>query len=503
MPTQKSKTATAKSKKAAPTKPKFLDTLRVPGMSPAFKGYDGGIPLWLLARGLTVDVDKNWAAKPGDKIQVLSIAEGMKVLVEKTLLPGEEERNSFSFSLNDGPPPHGHLPQGDVVDVILGYRVFYKGGPENDLSYPLTLMVKRTLPAGDDKDHIEPGHSALNFKVSDLEIREIHANRGVTITCEPYPNMHALDVIELQFGNYFAPRQQVAGVGLPTDVKLNRDQIIAIGNGSNRLVSFQVVDAVRNVSTPRSKLVPALVDVGAANLAAPIFTQQVVPGIIDLESLAGENLHMQLFNYADEAPVGHTYFATFRGYPKLGGVVLHEKYVDIEAAGRPHDFHVPNDKVRACAGHKMELSYILLKGLDVVGYSKFASSAVQGVLVRLQPPVFLRYPSHVVNPIPLNGAAVEIPWYAWRQPTDKLMLIMRYQIPGSNDLIIYDDLFTVGQVPEGVPIRRLIPYEGLLKFNGTTPDLYYVYEPENILASSKDLNESIRQPVQIGAPGSQ
>ncbi|WP_073522392.1 hypothetical protein [Pseudomonas fluorescens] len=498
MPSKTSKPATTdKSKKVSPIKPKFLDTLRVPGMSPAFKGYDGGIPLWLLTRGLTVTVDKNWPAKPKDKIQVLSIAEGMKVLAEKTLEPGEEQRNSFSFSISDNDLPEG--------DVILGYKVLYEGGPDNDLSYPLTLMVKRSMPAGDDKDHIEPGHSALNFTLSDLEIREIQAGRGVTITCHPYPNMHELDVIEVQFGNYFPPRQQVAGVGLPTVIRLNRDQIITVGNGTNRLVSFQVVDAVRNVSTPRSRNVPVLVDIGTADLAAPLFKkeQQPFPGVIDLETLNGNALQMELFTYPWEGPVGHTYFATYRGRPKLGGVVLHEEYVSITAAGRPHDFHIPNDKVRACAGGTVELSFILLKGLDRVGYSKFASAEVQDALVRLQPPTFLRYPSHVVNPIPVNGAAVEIPWYAWRQPTDKLMLIMRYEVPGGHDLILYDDPFTVGQVPEGVPIRRLIPYDALLKFNGTTPDLYYVYEPANILASSRDLNESIRQPVQIGPLGYQ
>ncbi|MBJ2210529.1 MULTISPECIES: hypothetical protein [Pseudomonas] len=492
MPSKNSKPATTNSKKVSSIKPKFLDTPRVPGMSPAFKGYDGGIAQWLLAKGLTVAVDKNWSAKPKDKIQVLSIAGGVKVLAEKTLLPGEEQRNSFSFAISDNDLPEG--------DVILQYKVLYEGGPDNDASYPLTLMVKRSMPAGRDIDEIEPGHSALNFTLSDLEIREIQAGRGVTITCDPYPNMHELDVIEAQFGNYFPPRQQVPGVGLRTEIKLNRDQIVAVGNGTNRLVNFQVVDAVRNVSTPRSRNIPVLVDIGTANLEAPIFVQQQFPGVIDLESLAGEDLHMQLFTYGPDGPVGHTYFATYRGYPKLGGVVLHEEYIPITEAGRPHDFHIPNDKVRACAGGKIEVSFILLKGLDKVGYSKFASAAVQDALVRLQPPIFLRYPSHVVNPIPVNGAAAEIPWYAWRQPTDKLMLIMRYEVPGSHDLIIYDDPFTVGQVPEGVPIRRLIPYDGLLKFNGTTPDLYYVYESANILASSRDLNESIRQPVQIGAP---
>ena len=492
MPTKNSKPAPTKSKKASPIKPKFLETLRVPGMSPEFAGYNGGIPLWLLTKGLTVTVDKNWPAKPGNTFQVLTIV-GMKVLAEKTLEPGEEERNSFSFAISDSDLPDG--------DLILGYRVFYTGGPSNDLSYPLTLLVKRLLPAGPDQDHITPGHSELNFGISDTEIREIQAGRGVTLTFEPYPNMHPLDRIECQFGSLLLPPQQVAGVGLPTEIKINRDQIISIGNGANRLVSFQVVDAVRNVSTPRSRNISVLVDVGSANLAAPIFATQNYPGMIDLESLNGEPLHIQLFTYAWEGPLGYTYFVTYRGYPKLGGVVLHEQYIPIEAAGRPHDFFVPHDKVRAVAGGKVEISFILFQGLNIMGYSKIASAAVQDAIIKLQPPFFVRYPSHVVNPIPTGGAAVEIPWYAWRRPTDKIMLLMRYVIPGSHDVILYDDLFTVGQVPEGVPIRRLIPHEGLLKFNHTTPELYYVYEPENILARSTSLNESLRQDVQIGAPG--
>lgn len=491
MSTPNTKPSRSKTKNAPAKKPKFLDTLRVPGLSPPFKGYGGGIALWLLERGLTVSVDKNWAARPDDKIQILNIL-SMTVLAEKTLQPGEEVRNSFSFSIDGNDIPEG--------DLILGYKVLYEGGPSNDLSYPLPVRVKRTLPAGKDLDLINPGHSELKFVLSDTEIREIQAGRGVSVKFQPYPNMDELDYIECQFGSYFPPRQQVAGVGLETEIKLNRDQLIAVGNGSNRLVSWQVVDAVRNVSTPRSRNIPVLVDIGSANFAAPIFEQQNFPGLIDLESLNGRALHMQLFTYPWEGPVGYTYFATYRGYPKLGGVVLHEQYINIEAAGRPHDFFIPNEKVAAVAGGNVEVSYILLDGLERMGYSKIASSEVQDRLIRLQPPFFVRYPNHVVDPVPSAGAAVEIPTYAWRKPTDKLLLLLRYPIPGSHDLILYDDLFTVGQVADGVPIRRLIPHEGLMKFNGLTPELYYVYEPENLQGrATSSIHESIRQEVQIGA----
>lgn len=479
---------------ANPGKPKFLDRLLIPGMSPAFEGFDGGIPLWLLARDLTVTVQKNWPARAGDVIEVVTLPD-KRVLAHKTLLPGEEGRNAFSFaiSVND-------LPDGDMT---LGYVVRYEGGPDFDTSDPLKVLVKRTLPAGKDNNQITPGHSELKFKLSDTEIKQVQADRGVTVTIEPYPNMDARDVIELQWGNYYAPPQQVAGVGKSTEIKLNYEQLSAGGNGSNRLVSFQVVDAVRNVSTPRSRNIPVLVDIASVDLPAPVFATQDFPGFIDLERLDGKPLHIQLFTYPWEGPAGYTYFATCRGFPKLGGVVLHDEYITITAPGRPHDFFVPYEKIRAVVGGKVEISYLLLKTGTPTRYSKFASAEVTDALVQLQRPFFVRYIDHVVNPIPSSGAAVEIPWYAWRQPTDTIMLLLRYAIPGTNELILYCDPFTVGQAPEGVPIRRLIPYADLLRFRGVTPELYYVYEPEAALASTTSINESLRQEVQIGALGEQ
>ena len=494
MPTKNSATAPTKSKKASAVEPKFLDLLRIPGMSPAFKGYDGGIPLWLIEKGLSVTVDKNWQAKAGDKIEVITFI-GMHVLADKTLEPGEEDRSSYSFSI-----PRSSLPDGDA---ILGYRVTFSGGTANELSYPLTVRIKTTLPGGKDKDLINPGHSELIHQLSDVEIREIQAGRGVTIKFWPYPDMDEDDVIECQAGSLFVPPQKVAGVGLYTEIKLNRDQLIEVRNGSNRLVSFQVRDVVGNLSTPRSKNISVLVEIGSAGLPAPIFTTQQFQGLIDLEQLNGQPLHIELFTYGWDGPVGYTYFATYRGYPKLGGVVLHEQYIPITEAHKGHDFYVPNEKVQACAGGKVELSFILFDGLEVKGYSKIASAAVVDAIVRLRPPFLVRYPNHVVNPIPRDGAAVEIPWYAWRKPTDQILLLLLYVIPGSNELITHEDLFTVGNVAAGVPIRRLIPYEALLKFDGLKPDLYYVYKPAAVLKQhTTSIDESIREVVAIGPQGS-
>jgi hypothetical protein len=485
MPTKKAKTSAAK--------PKFLDQLFIPGMSPGFANYAGGIPLRLLTHGLTVIVYKTWSAKPKDKIQVVSMP-GLNVLAEKTLMPGEETDNSFAFAI-----PDSSLPEGSVT---LGYVVHYEGGPDSDTSNPLDVRIKRTQPAGADKNQIIPGHSELNFKPNYLEIREFQS-RLVTVTVDPYPNMDSGDLIALKFGNYNAPRQQVSGVGKQTEIAISRDGIVEAGNGTNRLVSFSVADLVGNVSTPRSRNIPVLIDLDRDTLAAPIFNTQDVEGFIDLERLNGQPLHIQLYLPPFQGPAGHTYHVTYRGYPKLGGVVLEEKYITIEFAGRAEDFFIPNEKVRACAGGRAEISYLLLKTGVPTRYSKFATAQVVDAIVKLSAPFFLNHTNHVLNPIPREGGAVEIPWYPWRNPTDKIELILRHVLPGSNEVTLYTDRFTVGNVPEGIPIRRLIPYSELLKFNRLTPELYYVYEPEQYLNATADINESDRQVVQIGPPAAE
>jgi hypothetical protein len=485
MPTKKAKTSVAK--------PKFLDQLFIPGMSPGFANYAGGIPLRLLTHGLTVIVYKNWSAKPNDKIQVVSMP-GLNILAEKTLMPGEEADSSFAFAI-----PDSSLPEGGVT---LGYVVHYEGGPDSDTSNPLNIRIKRTQPAGADDNQIFPGHSELNFKPNYLEIREVQS-RLVTVTVDPYPNMDSGDLIALKFGNYNAPRQQVSGVGKQTVITISRDGIVEAGNGTSRLVSFSVADLVGNVSTPRSRNIPVLIDLDRNTLAAPIFNTQDVAGFIDLERLDGQPLHIRLYLPPYDGPAGHTYHVTYRGYPKLGGVVLEEKYITIQFAGRAEDFFIPNEKVRACAGGRMEISYLLLKTGVPTRYSKFATAQVVDAIVRLRAPFFVNHTNHVLNPIPKDGGAVEIPWYAWRNPTDKIELILRHVLPGSNQVTLYTDRFTVGNVLEGIPIRRLIPYSELLKFNRLTPELYYVYEPEQYLNATADINESERQVVQVGPPAAE
>ncbi|WEL73661.1 hypothetical protein P0D94_16895 [Pseudomonas sp. CBSPCGW29] len=93
---------------------------------------------------------------------------------------------------------------------------------------------------------------------------------------------------------------------------------------------------------------------------------------------------------------------------------------------------------------------------------------------------------------------MSIPWYPWCKPTDSITVILRY-VKSLNETIVFSEPRVVGTSwVDGAPIRRLIYRKDLERFEGFSPELYYVYESAQVRARSLDLNESVRQRVQIG-----
>lgn len=77
---------------------------------------------------------------------------------------------------------------------------------------------------------------------------------------------------------------------------------------------------------------------------------------------------------------------------------------------------------------------------------------------------------------------------------------MRY-VRGLNDVVVFSESKLVGDSwPEGAPVQRLIYRQDLERFDGYKPYLYYVVEPRIVEGSTPELNESLRQLVQIGLP---
>lgn len=485
------KTAAAKNLlKLTPRKnPKNLDRLYIPGMSEDVDGYDAGIAAWLFAFGMTIQVDKNWNAKPGDVITVGKLINPTTVetLAIKKLEPGEETHNYYFFSADQKDLPDG--------PHALVYVVHYQGGPQYDMSYVLETFVKTDLPAGDDQDQVEPGHSGLHFSVSETVIVPGNA-QSVNVTVQPYENLNPTDKIILHWGQVVIT-QQVAGAVGPTVITVTYQDIVDGGDSDHFQVWFEVLDLVGNVSTPGSASLFVSVTLDSSRPDGPALVNAGPVGYVDLEVLDEKPLQLQMFTPSNIGFRDDIYDVTCRFYPPKGGVKVVHKFVPITTPGRPYSVLVDYLDVRAAAEGHIDTSFVLRRGSAPFEiYSKKTTAQVKGSIVRLLDPHVEDYPNDHIADNPANVIA-SIPYYAWRQQTDKISLILRY-VRALNDVIVHIDTQVVGpSIPAGAPVRRVLSREQLQLFKGTRPEFYYVISTEFTKARAVDLNESLRRILTI------
>lgn len=496
---------TAKPKSAAATKkattaknllklkpkknPKFLDRLYIPGMTEGIDGYDAGIPTWLFAFGMTIQVDKNWNAKPGDVITVGKRINSTTVepLAIKKLEPGEETHNYYFFAVDQKDLPDG--------PHALVYAVNYQGGSNYDISYALVTYVKTDNPAGADDDQIEPGHSGLNFSVSETTITPGNAH-GVKVTVQPYKNLNPLDKIILHWGHVIIT-QQVAGAVNPTVINVTYQDIVDGGDSDRFQVWFEAIDIVGNVSTPGSASKFVNVALDTSRLDGPVLVNAGPLGYVDLEVLDERPLELQMFTPSSIGPKDSIYDVTCRFYPPKGGIKEVHKFVPITTPGRPYSAFFDYLDVRAAAEGRIDTSFVLRRGTAPFEiYSKKTTAQVKGSIVRLEAPFIEGYPTDHIGDNP-EHVITSIPYYAWRQSTDKISLILRY-VRALNDVIVHIDTQAVGSsIPAGAPVRRVIDRAQLQMFKGYSPELYYVISTGFTKARAIDLNESLRRKITI------
>lgn len=471
-------------------KPKNLDRLYIPGMSENVPGYEAGVPKWLFESGMTIQVDKNWDAKTGDVITVGKLLNTgtVEVLAVKQLLPGEEQRNSYFFSADQK-----NLRDGKYA---LVYVVHYGGGAEYGISYPLVTLVKTSLPGGDDHDQMEPGHSELKFSLSTTVIVPGNAAEGVTVSLLPYPNRNPNDQVILHWGSITLTKN-VGGEVTPTVLHVTYQDIVEAGDSDRLNVWIEVVDLVGNISTPGSATAHVSVNLDMTKTDGPIIVNGGPLGYIDLEVLGEQPLELQMFTPPNVGLRGDLYDVMFRSYPPKGGMKIVHKFVPIATPGRPHSVLIDYLDVRAAAAGRVETSFVLRKsGPPFEVYSKKTNAEVRGSIVRLEAPSVEGYPTDFIADNP-EHVVVSIPYYAWRQPTDKISLILRY-VKSLNEIILHIETLEVGQAwPEGSPVKRLIYRAQLQPFKGYRPQLYYVISTNFTRARAVDLNESLRRVLTI------
>ena len=481
-----SKNITLKKKK----NPKFLDRLFIPGRTQGIEGYHAGIPKWLIQFGLNVTVYRVWLAKPGDTITVgiLISPTELRPLKAMQLKDGDENKTAYYFTF-----PHEALPDGIYKFV---YTVHYSGTSDYDQSYELNTVIKTDEPGGDDSGFPAEGHPALKFHLSDTEVSPPVAKRGVTVTVKPYPNMHILDNIHFWWGGLEIIKP-IRGVGQETVFKVEQPEIVDAGDSFNLNVNFIVVDFVGNTAKRSSAPQHVLVELDESKAEAPAFMTDDPDGYIDDERLNGSDLELELYTSRTIGLAGDIYDVTFRSYPKLGGIVVHRSFKQIETPGIPHYVTVPYGVVRSAIGGKAEASFVLRKTAEPYEvFSKKRFAQVIGGFVYIDAPYFEGYTDEV-NPIPSSLIFV-CPSFKWRKPTDELTIVIRHEKP-NRETLIYSDTRIVGNSwPIDTPVKRLVYKQDLEQFRGLKTEIYFVYRPALLKASSQDINESLRHIIQFG-----
>lgn len=471
--------------------PKNLDRLYIPGASESVDGHDAGVAKWLFKSGLTIVVYKNWNAQPGDIITfgILISSTTVEALAIKKLEPGEEAQDSYYFAVDQNDLPDG--------SYALVYLVHYQGGPDYDMSYALVTQIKTELPAGDDNDQIEDGHSELIFSLSETTLVPDNASEGVICTVQPYPNMHPKDQIILHWGSVIIT-QTVAGKDKPTDIEVTYSDIVQAGDSHRLLVWFEVTDQVGNIPTPSSAnaYVSVLLDVTKEQGLAIVNAGP--QGYIDLELVDEKPVEVQVITNENVGPNGSLYDVEFRAYPPNGGVLVQHAFVTITKAGQPHSVFIPYPTVLAAAEGRMAVSFVLrrtsLQPLTV--YSVKLYTMVRGRVSRLESPFAENYLDDTIADDPAH-IVVQIPYYGWRQPTDRILLILRY-VRALNDVILFEEAKEVGiHWPENGPVKRLIYRKDLQKFKGYRPEFYYVILTNFTRARAINLHESLRRVLTV------
>jgi len=471
--------------------PKRLDRLNVPGMVDHVDGEDAGIAAWLFESGLTLEVQRNWIASPGDVITVgyLIGETNVVILGTKILEPGEETRNSYFFAAQQKDLPDGRY--------ALVYLVNYKGGADYDMSYPLLTLVKTDLPAGDDNNQVEPGHSELKVSLSEKVIVPGNATKGVVVTLQPYPNHHPKDTVILHWGNVIIS-QTAAGPLQPTVIDVTYQHLVDAGDSPNMAVWLEVIDLVGNISTPGSATIRVSVDLDANAPDGPVFSDAGPVGYIDLELVDEKPVELQMHTPANVGLKDEIYDVMIRIYPPKGGVKVIHKFVPITRPGRVHSTFIDYVDVRAAAEGHIEVSFVLRKSVPPFEvYSKKNTAEVRGYIARLEAPSVEGYPNDHIADDPAH-VIVSIPYYAWRQATDQIAVILRY-VRSLNDVILHIETKEVGlSWPAGAPVKRLIYREQLQQFKGYRPEFYYVILATGFTrARAVNLNESLRRVLTI------
>lgn len=241
----------------------------------------------------------------------------------------------------------------------------------DDPSVVLTLFIKLTLPAGEDKEKPYPWHSELDIvglpvDVINNGVTKEWAASGVPLTIKRYPDMRVRDVIWVCWGSIFLKPHIVTQAEVDgTDeivVTASPSDILTAGDSLKLLIKYQIHDEVWNFSEKWSKETTVRVEAGAARLDIAIF-EDADGGEIHLDQLDHQATNL-LINIKDndEFTSGDTIEVNIVGIGRPGTASrTFSKEITVGNPPYIHEVPIPFEFVALFATGTLDGLYILLK----------------------------------------------------------------------------------------------------------------------------------------------
>ncbi|WP_144243981.1 hypothetical protein [Sphingopyxis sp. MWB1] len=361
-------------------------------------------------------------------------------------------------------------------------RVFYEvvsafgGAPEK--SPEAWVLVKFSIPGGPDSDPATPyqNENLAPPQIPDEVIDEEQAEKGVIVTIPPWLNMTERDRLTLSWGTQRLRVTDPLVVGEPVKLFIDRDTIIAGGDGDAIVVRYEIRDEVNNWSLWSVKSTVA-VEAGGGSLPAPLVVD-APGGVIDLDALDGRDVSVLVLAYPEMA-TGDRVQLVWAGVAFDGKPVDDIQEMEVAPGTSFLTFFIRNSLVRAIAqGHAVVRYHVHPAAGGPVRPSRRVSVEVKGELQPvLAPPTVREASGGVLDPAATQeGATVDIlPWDSMSTGDEILLWWQGTSASGSPTLYRASAVVTGNN--HGKIISFIVPSAEVSLLAGGSLDLYYMVQP--------------------------
>lgn len=275
------------------------------------------------------------------------------------LIVDERNINSDYFTLR--------VPKERIRPVWAHPFCIIKRPSENETStQPLDVWVDLTRPGGRDPNAELPGHQGFVFVLPpDIEIDGVddeRAKSNIDIDIQPYLHMGVFDTCYIAWGSQLISHVVSANeVGNSFIMTVDYLTIQRAGDNDMLTVAMQVMNRAGSYPDEYARWSePKTVRVGLnTDLLDPPYLPKFLNDVVDLDTLAGEPLEVNMYIQRTDAELGDELLFLSHGVDEENLVIAHTELISIDRVPKLYIFWIDNKTITALANSTTTLSYEL------------------------------------------------------------------------------------------------------------------------------------------------